>query len=148
MNVYLMRHGEAATGPSGEPELTPRGVEQAAAVADWCAVRHVELDAILHSSKLRARQTAEIVQSRLAARRGLEEHQGLKPDDDPFAIAALLEEAGSPILVVSHLPILDCIAGLLVENDARRVVVGFATAQIACFEKNGEAWTLVWTRRP
>lgn len=147
MNVYLMRHGEAASGSSGEPELTARGVEQVAAMADWCSSQRIELESILHSSKLRARQTAEIVRSRIAAPCSLEERAGLKPDDDPFAVAALLEAATAPVLVVSHLPLLDCVAGLLVENDPHRVVVGFATAQLACFEKNDDGWTLAWTRR-
>lgn len=147
MPIYLMRHGEASSGPSGEPELTPRGIAEASEIAGWCASRGVEIHAIYHSGKLRARQTAEIMQSRLESGR-LEERDGLKPSDDPFAVASFLETCAMPVLVVSHLPILDCIAGLLVENDPRRFVVGFATAQIACFERNSEAWTLEWTRRP
>ena len=148
MNIYLMRHGDASTGPSGEPELTERGIEQATAIADWCAQRGVELSRICHSSKLRARQTAEIVNTRVVASEGVEERVGLKPDDDPFAVAAFLESCDVPTMVVSHLPILDLVAGLLVENDPHRIVVGFATAQIACFGRNGDSWTLEWTKRP
>jgi phosphohistidine phosphatase len=147
MKIYLMRHGEASAGPGGEAVLTARGREQVMAMADRFATEGVELDAIVHSPKARARQTAEIVQSRAGSRLGAEERPGLKPDDDPFSVAAMLESATAPILVVSHLPLLEHVAGLLVENDPRRVVVAFATAQIACFEKNGDAWTLAWTRR-
>jgi phosphohistidine phosphatase len=148
MKIYLMRHGDAATGPSGEPELTARGIEQATAIADWCGSQGIEFGGISHSSKLRARQTAEIMHVRVPAANGVEERSGLKPDDDPFAVAAFLESCDAPTLIVSHLPILDNVAGLLAENDVRRVVVGFATAQIACFSRNGESWTLDWTRRP
>jgi len=143
-----MRHGEASAGPSGESELTARGVEQATTIAEWCVDQGVALDVIFHSSKLRAKQTAEIMQSRLLPRGSAEERNGLTPDDDPFAVASMMEASDDQMLVVSHLPILDCIAGLLVESDPGRVLVGFATAQIACFEKNGDLWTLAWTRRP
>lgn len=148
MNIYLMRHGDATTGPSGEPELTARGIEQATSIANWFASQGIELGHICHSSKLRARQTAEIVNARVVATNGLEERAGLKPDDDPFAVAAFLESCEVPTLIISHLPILDHVAGLLAESDVRRVVVGFTTAQIACFSKNGESWTLEWTKRP
>jgi len=143
-----MRHGEASAGPSGEAELTARGIEQATLIAEFCAGEGVVPDVILHSTKLRAKQTAEIMQSRLLVGGKAEERDGLAPNDDPFAAASLFESTEGSLLVVSHLPILDCIAGLLVESDPRRVVVGFSTAQIACFERNGDLWTLAWTRRP
>ena len=50
---------------------------------------------------------------------------------------------------VAHLPLLDHVAGLLVEGNAGAPVVGFATAEVACLERvsPGE-WRLAWKHRP
>ena len=61
MNLYLIRHGEAAGGEM-DPGLSARGINDvwriAAFLRDRAGVRPVE---ILHSTKRRARETASIL---------------------------------------------------------------------------------------
>lgn len=69
--VLLLRHGQSPLSVErrysgrGDPELTPDGLEQAAAAATALAARHVaddgDIRAVISSPLLRARQTAEPV---------------------------------------------------------------------------------------
>lgn len=68
MRLTLVRHGlpeslKAAPGSRADPPLTPEGVRQARAMADWLAVDGV--DRIFQSPALRARQTAEPLAEKL-----------------------------------------------------------------------------------
>jgi serine/threonine-protein phosphatase PGAM5 len=61
--LHLVRHGEAAAGEAGDPGLSERGRRQAEAVAERLAT--LSVDALVHSDKRRARETAEIIGARL-----------------------------------------------------------------------------------
>ncbi|MFA6954739.1 MAG: phosphohistidine phosphatase SixA [Thermoanaerobaculia bacterium] len=150
MKVYLMRHGEAAAR-QGESEsaLTLNGERQADETARVLARQGAAVDIIYHSAKRRARETAQLVASKLNPARGTELLDGLSPDDSPFDLAALIEDLVEPALFVSHLPLLDHVAGLLVEGNAEATVVGFARGEAACLEKSSPGeWQVVWKHRP
>lgn len=147
MKVYIMRHGQASTGPSGESELTPFGEAQTRQVAEACLARGVTFATVFHSGKLRAHQTAKIM-FEIVGGEILSRHVGLAPDDDEFEVASEIELLTKPTLFVSHLPFVDCLTGLLVEGEPRLTLVGFATAQLVCLSKNGNTWTMDWTEHP
>lgn len=68
MRLTLVRHGlpeslRVAEGLRADPPLTPEGIAQARAVADWLAVDRV--DRIFQSPALRARQTADPLAQKL-----------------------------------------------------------------------------------
>jgi phosphohistidine phosphatase len=94
MQVYLVRHAEAA---SGEPDelrsLTPAGREVARALGEQLAADGVRPDAILTSPLLRARETGAAV-GRLAP--------GATADD----LRAVVAGRGEIVVVVGHQP--DC----------------------------------------
>jgi len=134
MDLYLVRHGEAAPAPPGRPDaerrLTPRGEAEVMGVALGLRVLGVELDALYTSPLLRARQTAELLA------RGL-------PGPAPAPCAALdgrtpaegllaaLAEAGGRVALVGHQPVL----GELVVLAIAGIASGGAplgTASVAC----------------
>lgn len=65
MEIYFLRHGDAADAPPGgsdaERELTEKGHRQAAKVAGWLAANRMAFDYIICSTRTRGRQTAEPV---------------------------------------------------------------------------------------
>jgi len=64
-HLYLIRHGDAATtspNPLEDPRLTTLGIAQAERLRDrLAATGEIRADALISSTMLRARQTAEII---------------------------------------------------------------------------------------
>ena len=77
---------------------------------------------IYHSGILRAQQTAELVTAVLAPEQGVQEISGLCPDDDPVIVKAELDDVAQSVLLVSHLPYLGRLAGLMTTGDAEHSV--------------------------
>ncbi|MEX1044502.1 MAG: phosphohistidine phosphatase SixA [Chthoniobacterales bacterium] len=67
MQLYLLRHAEAEALAASDRErrLTAKGEEQAARVGKFCAQRDIAPAVILSSPVVRARQTADLVGSKL-----------------------------------------------------------------------------------
>lgn len=150
MKVYLMRHGEAAVKQGdSEPGLTLNGERQVDETARVLVRQGAIVDVIYHSARRRARETARIVASKLNPARGTVLGEGLGPDDSMFAVAEQIEELREPALFVSHLPLIDQVAGLLVEGNAGASVVGFATGEVVCLESGAAGeWRVAWNHRP
>ncbi|QFU02493.1 Phosphohistidine phosphatase SixA [Halomonas sp. THAF5a] len=132
--LLIMRHGEAAPGaPDVERVLTARGEQEAERMGRWLAAR-ADLDLarlrLVASPYRRARQTA----ARIAAPLGLEVETlaRITPDDPPGAVIDWLLDAPDdrPLMLVSHMPLVAALTGLLVEGRPERGP-GFATAAVA-----------------
>lgn len=130
--LLIMRHGEAAPGhPDVSRELTARGHDEAVRMAAWLAGRNdLARLRLVASPFVRAQQTAAPIAAALGA--VLETQPGLTPDDAPAAVIdwLLAEPDDRPLLLVSHMPLVGALTGLLVEGRADRGV-GFATAAVA-----------------
>ena len=109
--------------------------------------KHIKLDTIWHSPKIRAIQTAEIVWKALEnPALPLEKRSDLSPDGDLGQVhKEILGHAGGNLLIVSHLPFLPGLAGLLLEGEGQSIT--FPTAGIAAFER-GKTFKLLWTLDP
>ena len=86
MSLYLMQHGEACT-KDVDPErpLTDMGRADVERVALLLKQTGVGIDRILHSGKLRAAQTAQIITYVLAPSIELEVSGEINPNADPAA---------------------------------------------------------------
>jgi phosphohistidine phosphatase len=105
VRAYLVRHGTAAPDANDRARpLTPGGRHEVETTAAALAARGIEVTEIRHSGLVRARETAEILGARLAPPRGVHATTGLFPEDDPAIVAAELELATEPLLLVGHLP--------------------------------------------
>ncbi|WP_355661375.1 phosphohistidine phosphatase SixA [Halomonas salifodinae] len=136
--LWILRHGEAGPGtPDSARELTPRGHREVAAMAAWFGTREIGPCRVLASPYRRARQSAEPIAAALGV--ALEIHEGITPDDDPRAVAdwLLAQAEGVPLVLVSHMPLVGALTGLLVEGRSS-AGPGFATAGLA--ELEAEAW--------
>ena len=92
MALYLVQHGKSHR-KDNDPEqgLTDEGQAEVARIADVARGYGVKVDAILHSSKKRARQTADIMARALEPADGIIEKTGLKPMDDVTALGGLID---------------------------------------------------------
>lgn len=149
MNFYLVRHAQALSELADPTRpLSDEGRKEAESVARSASVKGVRVVTILHSDKLRAKQTAEIFEQFLSPLRGIREIRGLAPEDDPLLAKAELEAAQEPLMMVGHLPHLGRLASMLVTGDPERAVVEFPSATLVCLEFSREAWQIKWSMTP
>ena len=149
MKLYLVRHGNALDkSVDAERPLSEEGRAQASKMAGFLAPLQIEAQAIWHSGKPRARETAEALAEAIESRTGLIGRDGLAPNDPVENIALELEAADSDLMVVGHMPFMGLLASWLLANrDAS--FVSFDEAAVACLERAGRGqWVLLWHVSP
>ena len=148
MYLYLVQHGEAlpeAQDPARP--LSPRGREETQRVAAYWKGVGPRPQEIWHSPKLRARQTAAILGDALEI--PLKEVEGIAPLDDPRPIQARIEAEGRDLLLVSHLPFLSRLAGLLLVGDPERTLIRFQMSGVVALVRTPEqGWQVAWVMPP
>jgi phosphohistidine phosphatase len=154
VNLYLVRHAHA-TPEEIDPErpLSQDGVDNARRVARFlkqCDV--VSVAEIRHSTKLRARQTAEILATDGALGAPLVEVNGLEPMADVNAAILALQSVSHDLMLVGHLPYLDRLASGLVAHQPNLAGFSFGECSILhlCREEGGprEVWRVAWMLSP
>jgi len=141
-----MRHGETVSGmPDWQRVLSDKGRAQSSAMAQSARRHGLSVAWVYHSGILRAQQTAELVAAVLAPEQGVREISGLCPDDDPLILKAQLDVTTQSVLLVSHLPYLSRLAGLMVTGDSERSVIEFAPATLVCLTRHAIGWKFDWS---
>ena len=134
MNVFIMRHGEAASQAPQDSlrELTPQGGEEVKHSADWLSHKVNSLDLVLVSPYVRAQQSWQVLSETLQS------HQvRTNKHITPYASASLARQeiddalvefpALSSLLLVSHMPLVS----FLVQELTGEVGPLFSTAAVA-----------------
>jgi len=150
MALYLVRHGEAVLKEmNSDRPLSDRGLTEVRRVAERAAKKDLIITKIFHSGKMRAMQTASILQDYLKSASGIAETEGMNPKDDISGILPLIESEDN-IMLVGHLPFLEKLASYLVTGNQDRRIVEFPTAGIVCLEKEQEKgpWKIRWRLTP
>jgi len=149
MELFLVQHGEAkSANEDSERSLTERGTETVRRMAAWASQAGVTVAQIRHSGKRRAEQTAKLLAGPLRPARGVIAVEGLKPNDDAYAMAATLAAETEPLMLVGHLPFLGRLVGVLVTGEADAVVVRFRNAGIVCLHREESRWSVDWAVPP
>lgn len=118
-------------------------------VAEFLAPCRLPIDRILHSGKLRARQTAEALAAALNPAHGIAESEGLAPLDDPSEWFERLDETEEHLMLVGHLPHLPKLASLLLYGEQDNNVVTFDPAAVLCLGGDGKGlWFIRWMVTP
>src|SRR5512135_1355404 len=146
-----MQHGKAAR-EQDDPQrpLTARGRADVGRVAAAAQVAGVRLDACLHSGKLRAKQSAELLAAALGDAT-VEPAEGLAPNDPVAPVARWLNgREDAAVAVVGHLPSLDRLASLLLAGDDTAGVVAFRMGGLVKLvpQGPGESYALAWALTP
>jgi phosphohistidine phosphatase len=105
MRLYLVRHAEAAPGEPDElRRLTPEGKAQARALGERLRDEGVQVDLVLTSPLLRARETGDELARQLGAEAQPDER--LAPGAGPEDVRAAVEARGENVVAIGHQP--DC----------------------------------------
>ncbi len=150
VKLYLIHHAEARREEE-DPDrpLTEKGWADARRVAaHLVGCGAVRVGRIIHSGKLRARQTAEAWAERLRPVEILPA-DGLDPAADPAAWADRLQWETEDTMLVGHLPYLERLASRLLVGDPGGRVVAFQNAGAVCLERGKDGrWAVRWLLTP
>jgi phosphohistidine phosphatase len=150
MFIYLVRHAEAKQAEEGPSRpLSEKGIQDINRIAAYVSKLDIRIGKIFHSTKLRAKQTAEILFEYLNPLKGMSEVDGLAPLDDPHIWAERLKDVPGGIVLVGHLPHLARLTSLLLLNDTEKNLLSFEPAGMICL-RGGESgtWSLRWMLTP
>ena len=107
------------------------------------------LETIIHSGKLRAKQTAEILKIGLNPGCDFIEKDYLGPNDSTDGLFREVENRREDLWVAGHLPFLSRMLSRLIFNDENKTLVNFTPASVAVLEKSPEyGWCLSGFLRP
>ncbi|ADC66329.1 putative phosphohistidine phosphatase, SixA [Ferroglobus placidus DSM 10642] len=143
MRVYLVQHAEAKSEEEDpERRITEKGKAETEKVAEFLKKAGVKVDVIFHSTKTRAKQTAQIFSEHLAAK--VEEKDNLEPSADPKIWAERIREETRDVMILGHLPHLSKLLKELVGCEA----VKFRYSGVLCLEREEETYKILWYVTP
>ncbi len=151
MKLYCVRHGEAMP-PEVDPDrpLTEQGrleVLRVAAYLGHCDVKAVH---ILHSTKLRAKQTAEIFADALASGRIAECESILDEQNAVEPMVDMIKTWTDDTMLVGHLPFMPKLVSALVIGDSENYpIVNYPPGTVVCLDGHDqERWIIDWILQP
>lgn len=108
----------------------------------------IHVSRIAHSSKLRARQTAEIFRDAFDPAPELEELDLLKATKNPAKAAKYVANAGGDVMLVGHRPHLPRLTSFLILGKPDREIVAFRKGAINALDNEEDGWRLAWILTP
>ncbi len=152
MRLYLVRHGKAEFGADSDAErrLSPRGRADVEALGAHLAKQEIPIHRIVHSTLVRAEETANILASHLAPNLQPERMTGIEPWGDVKAFARLAGTWTKPVMVCGHEPFMGEAVSQLVTGDRHASLVEVKTGTIMALSHDhyGPGWTLRWIMNP
>ena len=156
MMLYLMQHAQAVPEEvDAQRPLSPEGREAIGRVAARAAQLALPVAHIYHSGKLRARQTAEVLGEALHLESVAEELDGLGPKAHAEPLARWLrvetqKQTVGGMVLVSHQPLLERLASLLLTGDEEMGVVLIQYAALVALAPKGDGkhFAVQWMLTP
>ncbi len=150
MKLYLVQHGEAKSeDEDSKRPLSDQGKIDVEHMAEFLKKARLDVKRIVHSGKLRAQQTAEILAKAIASKASLETSDIIKPNDEPGLFAENFVRWSDDTMIVGHLPFMSRMVSLLINGTSETMVTSFEPGSVVCLERGDlGAWTLCWMIRP
>lgn len=150
MKLYLVQHGEAlAAAVDPDRPLSPAGRAAVGALAGFLASRGLRVGPVMHSGKLRAAQTAEILAEALGGADRIVARDGLAPKDPVEPVAQEAATWHEDVMLVGHLPFMARLVALLVTGGAENDVAAFQPGSLVCLARDeAGGWALAGMLRP
>lgn len=148
MHLYIVRHGEALSKEEDPNRaLNEMGKAQAAKIGLFLQEKNQPVREIFHTSKERAKQTAEIIAGYFPQVK-IDLLSALEPEEDVAKLCHAVEYFTASTLLVGHIPQVELLATYLLRGNPNPPIVAFETASIICFKKETSFWTLNWFVSP
>lgn len=149
MKVYLMQHGKPVSKEvDPDKPLSDQGRKDIEMMAKFLTKRRVDIQRIFHSSKTRARQSAESLMNGMELDLAPLEISGLLPNDPVKDTADMINNSEMNIMIVGHLPHLSKLSSLLVSGKETVPIVNFQQGGLVCLENNNSEWAIAWVLVP
>lgn len=134
MQLFLVRHGEYRRE---DPQpLSNKGIADIQKVAQFFKDAKVEIGFFYHSTKMRAKQTAEILRDVLNPKLKLCEKNYLSPNDCTDNIVYDISGFHKNVMIVGHLPFISKLTSRLVTGDEEDDLVTFQPGTTVVLEKD------------
>lgn len=145
MRLYLIQHGDAlAKDVDPERQLSDQGRADVTRLAAWLVAKNVAVSAICHSGKVRAQQTAELLEPVLESGGKIRSAEGIGPNDAPETFLKRLRNIDVDTLIVSHLPFVARILSQAVTGSPDQQLAEFRPGSLAVVEcDESGAWHLI-----
>jgi phosphohistidine phosphatase len=147
MKIYIVQHGEAVPEDIDvNRPLSEKGKTDVLKTANFLKQAGIRVCIIWHSSKLRAKQTAQVMAEVISPQNGIREKPGLAPNDPVAGIKEeILKLNQEDLMLVSHLPFLRKLASLFLLGSESYSPVTFRQGGVVCLdlEENG-IWSVNW----
>ncbi|MBN1697956.1 MAG: phosphohistidine phosphatase SixA [Spirochaetales bacterium] len=149
MYLYLVQHAQAK-GKEEDPQrgLTYEGRKAIEKTSHHFANLPSDIGEIIHSTKLRAKETAEILAHALGIGERISEKEGLEPLQPVLPMKTEIDNKGGNIVLVGHLPYLDRLSSLLLCGNENEHIISFRNAGIVCMRREDGHWSLEWILQP
>lgn len=152
MRLILVQHGDAVPeSVDAARPLTERGREDVEHLAAFLGQAGVRVARIVHSGKLRARDTAAILMSAVGADAAVEIMQKrLSPSDSPVYVGEMANAWQEDTMVVGHQPFMSRLTSRLLLGAEQPVIVDFTPGTAVCLKRRPvtSAWFLAWALAP
>lgn len=150
MKIYLIQHGQAQAKEAGpDRALTPKGKEDSAKTAAFLKNAGVKAEIIFHSTKTRARETAEIMAEAISENVAVCQKEGLAPNDPAGEIIPEVLSAKKDVAIVGHLPFLQKFASIILLGSDKYEIINFCKAGVVCLcEDDDGNWKVEFNIMP
>jgi len=147
MELYLIHHGISLPEEKDpEKSLSPEGKEETQRTAEFLKTKSIKIDAIWHSPKLRAIQTAQIVANSVFCSE-IQERDDLNPLDSVENFPEEIKSSNKNLMIIGHLPFLQKLASLLLSGSETNQFISFKNSGIVCLEYT-DTWKIAWMVTP
>jgi phosphohistidine phosphatase len=143
--LFLVHHADAvAADVDAQRPLSASGRVHVERLAVESAAKGVKPQAIWHSGKLRARQTAEAFLRTCNPLAEFSAIRGLQPTDPPQMIEDQLRGEIRDVMLVGHMPNVERVHELLLRHAHGLARPTFPLHGIVAIEGDGTSWREVW----
>jgi len=151
MKLYCIRHGHAenvALDDHGR-KLTEEGRVEMERMARYLNKCKIQVSQIIHSGKLRAKESAEIIAKYLAPEQITESSSLLGTDKSVIPLMEMLHSWQDDTMLVGHLPFLSQLISALLLSDENYDAWRFVPATVICVERYKDSqWMMNWMLCP
>ncbi|MFC1541566.1 phosphohistidine phosphatase SixA [Candidatus Latescibacterota bacterium] len=147
MFAYLVQHGEPLPKEiNPDRPLSDKGKTDVRKTAAFVTGNmSISVSAIYHSTKTRARETAEILKDYFNPPNGISTADDLDPMADLVVWAKRLKDSADNIMLAGHLPHLSRLTSLLISGDDSLGIVAFKMGGMVCLERSDDGnWSVAW----